>query len=119
MGDRYVLGFVTRPEIYRYVLGFVTRPEIYRYVLGFVTRPEIYRYVQGFVTRPEIYRYVLGFVTRPEISPESNSVQSLQKSFGWDYKRTISRVYTHAKRSHAHVKEPVVHVRVRWIIETP
>ena len=28
-------------------------------------------------------------------------------------------IYTHAKRSHTHVKGPVVHVRVRWIMETP
>ena len=27
------------------------------------------------------------------------------------------RVNTHAKRSHKHVKDPVVHVRVRWIME--
>ena len=26
---------------------------------------------------------------------------------------------THAKRSHTHVKDHVVHVRVRWITETP
>ena len=28
-------------------------------------------------------------------------------------------IYMHAKRSHAHVKDPLVHVRVRWIMETP
>ena len=28
-------------------------------------------------------------------------------------------VYTHVKRSHTHFKAPVVHVRVRWIMETP
>ena len=27
-------------------------------------------------------------------------------------------VYTYAKRSHTHVKDPVAHVRVRWIMET-
>ena len=28
-------------------------------------------------------------------------------------------VYTHAKKiSHTHVKDPVVHVRVRWTMET-
>ena len=37
-----------------------------------------------------------------------------QKSFGGDYK-TRSHVYMHAKRSHTHVKDPVVHVIVQWI----
>ena len=27
-------------------------------------------------------------------------------------------MYTHAKRSHTHFKDPVVHVRVRWIMKT-
>ena len=27
-------------------------------------------------------------------------------------------MYTHAKRSHTHVKDPVVHVRNRWIMVT-
>ena len=27
-------------------------------------------------------------------------------------------MYTHAKRSHAHVKDPVVHVRVGWTMKT-
>ena len=27
-------------------------------------------------------------------------------------------MYTHAKRSHANVKDPSVHVRVRWIMGT-
>ena len=39
------------------------------------------------------------------------------------YKRpsdeTINRMYTHATGSHTHVKNPVVHVRVWWTIETP
>ena len=45
----------------------------------------------------------------PEISLESDSVQTLQKSFRWDYK----------PRSHTHVEDPVVHVRVQWITEVP
>ena len=48
---------------------------------------------------------------RPEISPESNSVQTLQKSFGWDYKpRSLACIYAymHAKRSEMHVKDHVV-----------
>ena len=53
----------------------------------------------------------------PEISPASNSVQTLQKSFGWHYEPRYPCVciYTHAKRSRKHVKDPVVHVRVWWI----
>ena len=35
-----------------------------------------------------------------------------QKSFGGDYK-TRSHVYMHAKRSHTHVKDPLLHFRVR------
>ena len=30
----------------------------------------------------------------------------------------LSNVYTCKKRSHRHVKDPVLHVRVRWIMET-
>ena len=37
------------------------------------------------------------------------------KSFGWDYKPRS--VCTHTQRSHT-VKDPVVHVRVQWIMET-
>ena len=43
----------------------------------------------------------------PEISLESNSVQTPQNSFRWDYK----------PRSHTYVKDPVVHVRVWWTME--
>ena len=32
---------------------------------------------------------------RPNISPESNSVQTLRKSFGWDYKTRRRRRYPH------------------------
>ena len=55
---------------------------------------------------------------RPEISPESNSVQTLQRSADESINRG-SRVYTHAKSSHRRVKDPVVRVGVRWIMETP
>ena len=51
--------------------------------------------------------------THLEISPETNSVQTLQKSF---YK--VPRVYMHAKNSRMHVKDPVVYVRVQWTVET-
>ena len=34
------------------------------------------------------------------------------------YKPRFPRVYTHAKRPHMHVKDPVVHVRVWWTMET-
>ena len=41
----------------------------------------------------------------PEISPESNSVQTLQKSFRVRLQTEVPRVYyRHAKRSHTHVK---------------
>ena len=35
------------------------------------------------------------------------------------YKLRSPCVYTHAKRSHKHIKDPVVHVTVQWIMETP
>ena len=43
-----------------------------------------------------------------------------KKSIGCDYKPKSPNplLYTHAKRSRTHVKNPVVHVRVRWIKET-
>ena len=47
----------------------------------------------------------------PEISPESNSVQTPQKSFGSDYK-PMSSVCIRMQ------KDPVVYVRVRWTMET-
>ena len=31
---------------------------------------------------------------------------------------SLYSVYTYAKRSHMHVKDPVVHVRVWWTMET-
>ena len=55
-----------------------------------------------------------------EISSESNSVQTRQKSFGWDYKPSVYHVHmSHTKRSHTHFKALVVHVRIRWIMEAP
>lgn len=38
------------------------------------------------------------FCTCPEISSGSNSVQTLQKSFGWDKTRSPIHVYTHAEK---------------------
>ena len=35
------------------------------------------------------------------------------------FKHAKSYVFKHAKRSEGHFKDPVVHVRLRWIIETP
>ena len=67
--------------------------------------------------RPEIvfFSFLFSFL------PESNSVQSLQNSFGWVYKPRSSLVcaYTHTARSHTHIKDPVVLVRVQWVTETP
>ena len=44
--------------------------------------------------------------------------QMLLKSFGRDCKLRSPCVYSHAHRSHTHVKEPGVHFRVRGIMET-
>ena len=38
--------------------------------------------------------------------------------FKWDYKPR-SHVCMHTKRSHTHFRDPVVHIRVSWIMETP
>ena len=54
----------------------------------------------------------------PQIFPESSSVQALQKSFGWDYKPRSPVCIRMQKRSHMHVKDHVVHVRVGWTMET-
>ena len=43
--------------------------------------------------------------------------QTLQKSFGWNYKlRSIAGIRT--QKDHIHTLKPVVHVNVRWIMET-
>ena len=54
------------------------------------------------------------------VFPESEPAQNLYptKSFGWNYKPRSPDVYMHGSRSYMHVKDPVVHVRVRWIMET-
>ena len=65
---------------------------------------------------------------RGQVSLESNSVQTLylppppqkkekRKAFGRD-KKPRSRVHTYTKRSHTHVSDPVVHIGVRWVMET-
>ena len=54
-----------------------------------------------------------------EISLESVSMQTQQKSFGWEYEIEVPCVYKHVKRSHIQVKDPVVCVRVRWITDAP
>ena len=53
-----------------------------------------------------------------KVSLESNSVQTLQKSFGWDLKPRPPTP-TNANRSHIQAVDPVIHVRVCWIMETP
>ena len=56
-------------------------------------------------------RYVLGFAPALRIiSLDSKSVQTLRQQ------TEIPSVYTPAKRSHTHVKDPVVHMRVGWIV---
>ena len=57
---------------------------------------------------------ILGFFDRFRFSADSILHK---KSFRCDYK-PMSSVYTHTKRSHTHVKDPVAHVRVPWIMET-
>ena len=44
---------------------------------------------------------------------------TLQVLRGRPQTEALPRVYRHAKRSPAHVKRPVVRVRVQWIMETP
>ena len=64
--------------------------------------------------------YVLAICSRPERFLLSQILYRLYKS---PSDETINRcppcVYMHAKRSHTQVNDPVVHVRVRWITETP
>lgn len=54
------------------------------------------------------------------VFPESEPAQNLYptKSFGWNYKPRSPDVYMHGSRSYMHVKDPVVHVRVQWIMKT-
>ena len=50
-------------------------------------------------------------------STKQNKIFPADRSLRWDYKPR-SCGYTHAKRSHTHIKDSVVHVRVWWIMET-
>ena len=56
------------------------------------------------------------FLVSPEISAESNSVQTL-RTFLRMTLTEVPQVYKHAERSHTLVEDPLVHVRVRWIME--
>ena len=59
---------------------------------------------------------VLGFAPTMRF-PQGQIISRL--SFWWDYKLSVYKhVYTHAKRSHTHGNESVVHVKVQWIMET-
>ena len=58
------------------------------------------------------------FCTHLDISRESNSAQTRQQSFEWDYKPRPPNVYRHAERPHTHVTDPVVHTKVWWNRET-
>ena len=62
--------------------------------------------------------YVLCSAPAPRFLRSQNSVQTA-KVFCLRPSPQVVRVYKHAKRSHTPVKEPVVHVRVRWKMETP
>ena len=62
--------------------------------------------------------HVLGF----EPAPRFLWSQILCRLYKSPLDETINRgppLNAHAKRSHTHVKDPVVHIRVRWITETP
>ena len=53
----------------------------------------------------------------PEISLSQSLCRLFQKSFRWDCKPSFPmclHIY-YAKRSHTHVKDPAVHVRVQWL----
>ena len=60
-------------------------------------------------------RYVLGFASALRLLPGSNSIQeSVQILYKCPLDETeVPRVSTHATRSHTHVRDPVVHVRVQ------
>ena len=53
---------------------------------------------------------------RPEISLVSNSVRTLKRPSD---ETEVPSVHTHANKNTQHVQDPVVHVIVRWIVETP
>ena len=53
------------------------------------------------------------------MSVESNSVKTLlNKVLQMRLQTEVLCVYMHAKRSHMHVKDHAVHVRVWWTMET-
>ena len=55
--------------------------------------------------------------TAPELCPAVS--MPVPTSLAKPREANYMQVCTHAKRSHTHVKDPVVHVGVRWIMETP
>ena len=63
------------------------------------------------------YRYVLGFAPALRFL-RSQILCRLYESPSEEIINRGPRVYTCAKRSHTHVKDPVVHVTVRWTMET-
>ena len=69
--------------------------------------------MNNFITKWMADCHVLGFVPTHRFL-QSKSVQTLQTSFGGDYKLK-SPMCIHTQKYHIHVKDPVVHVRV-WQI---
>ena len=56
-----------------------------------------------------------GLCASLEISPESDSVQTLQRSLD----KAMNSVFIRMQKGHIRtLKDPVVHLRVRWIMET-
>ena len=64
------------------------------------------------------YRYVLGGFAPALVFQILCRLPGHTSPLGGDYKIRGSVVYTHTERSHTHVKNPVVHVRARWVIKT-
>ena len=72
-------------------------------------------------------------VMEPNTSPSPNVTWAYTtcpvfKDFTWPHltkvlqmrpQTEVPHVYKHTKRSHTHIKDPVPHVRVWWIMETP
>ena len=63
-----------------------------------------------------------GLCTCHGISLESDSVQTLQESFRWEYNYKLRYpvcIWTQKRPHYMHIKDPEVCVRVLWFMETP
>ena len=54
--------------------------------------------------------------THPKISPESNPMMIYGSLLSETYKLRSPSVDTHAKRSHTHIRNHTVYIRVQWIL---